>query len=85
MESGVTEAEVDERIDGIVATALRIDESAFDDDSRFGPEGLDADSLSVVEMAETVDVELGVAIPDEDLEELETIGEVKAYVRAALE
>lgn len=81
MESETSAERVDERIDEIVVGALRVDRSDFDDDTLLGPEGLDADSLAVVEMAETVDVELGVSIPDEDLEDLETVGDVKEYVR----
>lgn len=72
--------ELDAEIEGIIATTLRLDRDEFDDETAFGPEGLDADSLSIVEMAETVDMELGVGIPDEDLEDLETVGEVKTYV-----
>lgn len=77
--------DLNDRIDDIVATTLRIDQSDFDDGTDLGPDGLDADSLAVVEMAETVDVELDVTIPDEDLEDLETVGDVKAYVRQAMD
>lgn len=72
--------EVESEIEEIIATTLRIDRSEFDDETEFGPDGLDVDSLGIVEMAETMDMELGVGIPDEDLEELETVGDVKAYV-----
>lgn len=70
-----TESEVTE----IIAERLQIDLSAFNDGTRF-EEDLDAESLNLVEMAEAIEATLGVHIPDDDLAELETVGEVKAYV-----
>lgn len=69
-----------ETIDRIVEDALLVDRSEFDDDTTFDNDGLAAESLDIVEMAELVDDELGVHIPDEDLEDLTTVGEVKSYV-----
>lgn len=71
-------------IEETIATTLRIDRAELSDETAFGPDGLDADSLSILEMAETIDVELGVAIPDDDLEDLDTVGDVKEYVAAEL-
>lgn len=68
-------------IDTIVHEILRVDSDAFDDDTSFGLDGLDADSLAVVEMAETIGMDLGVDIPDDDFEDLQTVGDVKTYVR----
>lgn len=72
---------IDEEIDAIIATSLRVDEDDFGDDTSFGPEGLNAESLDIVEMAEALDVNLGIAIPDDELNNLETVGDVKEYVR----
>jgi acyl carrier protein len=69
-----------QRVDSIVSQSLRIDESEFDDDTEFGPEGLDADSIELIEMVETLDVQMDVYIPDEQIDDLETIGDVKEYV-----
>lgn len=68
-------------VDRIVADVLRIDEGAFDDNSTFG-EDIEAESLDYVEIAETIAFELDVEIPDEDLQEFETVGDVKSYVEA---
>lgn len=73
--------DVDSTIDEIIADRLRVDQDAFDDDTSFTGETLDADSLDVVEAAEAIDANLGVRIPDEDLERLDTVGELKSYVR----
>lgn len=66
-------------VEEIIADVLRIDPEAFDDDAVFGKD-LETESLDYVEIAETVEFELGVAIPDEKLEEIETVDHLKAYV-----
>lgn len=73
------QTDIDQEIDRIVADVLRIDQDDFDDGTVFG-EDVPAESLDYVEIAETVEFELGVEIPDEDLEAIETVGEVKSYV-----
>ena len=45
-------------------------------------EDLDMDSLDVVEIMQAIEDELGIRVPDEDLEELSTIGDaVDAVVK----
>jgi acyl carrier protein len=68
-------------VDEIVAERLRIDEDEFDDESRF-EDDIGAESLDLVELAEAVEAELGVHVPDDDLADLETVGAVKEYVAA---
>lgn len=80
-----TTQEIGDTIEDIITDRLRVDRAAFDDTTRFDSETLDADSLDVVEMAEAIDANLDVYIPDEDLETLETVGDVKAYVQDTLE
>lgn len=72
---------VADRVEGIVADRLRVDAAAFDGTTRFDGATLDAESLDMVEIAEAVEAELGVHVPDEDLEALETVGELTRYVR----
>lgn len=69
----------EDAVDEIVADVLRIDDSEFDDETVFG-EDVPAESLDYVEIAETIEFELGVEVPDEDLQDIETVGDVKAYV-----
>jgi len=71
---------VPDRVEGIVADRLRVDSDAFDDGTPFDGETLDADSLDLVEIAEAIEAEVGVHIPDADLEDLETVGDLTAYV-----
>lgn len=68
------------RVEDHVADRLRVDPDAFDADSRFDGEAIDAESLDMVELAEAIEADLGVHIPDEDLESLATVGELVEYV-----
>ncbi|QIB75038.1 acyl carrier protein [Halogeometricum borinquense] len=69
-----------DHIEGIVEERLRVDSGDFDAETPFDGETLDADSLDLVEIAEAIEADVGVHIPDEDLEELETVGDLTAYV-----
>ncbi|ADQ66644.1 acyl carrier protein [Halogeometricum borinquense DSM 11551] len=69
-----------DHIEGIVEERLRVDTGDFDAETPFDGETLDADSLDLVEIAEAIEADVGVHIPDEDLEELETVGDLTAYV-----
>jgi len=76
--------ELDGALDDLVADRCGVSRDAFDDDTRFDGAALDADSLDLVELAEAVNAEFGVYIPDDDLEDLATVGDLKAYVAGAL-
>lgn len=71
-----------ERVERIVADVLRVDVAELDDGTVLG-EDVPAESLDYFEIAETVEADLGVAISDEGLEDIETVGDLKAYVEAA--
>ncbi|MFB6280869.1 MAG: acyl carrier protein [Haloferacaceae archaeon] len=73
--------EIDDAVEEIVADRLRVDRSAFDDGTPLDGDALDADSLDVVEAAEAIDANLDVYVPDEALAEMETVGDLKSYVR----
>lgn len=75
--------DLDRAIDDLVADRCGVAPDAFDDDTRFDGGVLDADSLDVVELAEAIDATFGVHVPDEDLEDLATVGDLKAYVASA--
>lgn len=77
--------EIDDAVERIVADRMRVDASAFDDGTPFEGEVLDADSLDVVEAAEAIDANLDVYVPDEVLADMETVGDLKSYVRERAE
>lgn len=66
-------------VDEIVMDRLSLSKDAFDDGTRF-KEDLDAESLDIVEVAETIEATVGVHVPDDDLEDLSTVGDLKGYV-----
>lgn len=74
-----TDALLDE-VEAIVADVLQVDRAEFDDETVFG-EDVPAESLDLIEIAETIAFEFDVAVPDEALEDVETVGDLKAYVR----
>lgn len=73
---------VRERVDRIVADVLRVDPAELEAGTVLG-EDVPAESLDYFEIAETVEADLGVAIPDEDLEAIETVGDLESYVADA--
>ena len=66
-------------LEKLLAERLNIDEASINDDSNF-VEDLGADSLSVVEIVMDVENEYDVSIPDEDAEELHTVGQLKEWL-----
>lgn len=77
--------DVENDINGIIASVLAVQESELDGGTSFGPDGLDAESLDIVEMAEMIEDQFGVFIPDEDLQEIETVSDVREYVADRME
>ena len=67
-----------------LAEILEIDESRITRDARFADD-LDADSLAIIELVEALEAELGertvgFRVDDEDLADLETVGEAVDYM-----
>lgn len=71
-------ADLDDRLEDIVADRLRVDREAFDDATAF--DDLEAESLDMVEIAEAIEADVGVHIPDDDLAEIDTVADLKSYV-----
>ena len=68
-----------DRIISIVCHQLQIDEDMLDLDADI-MEDLGADSLDVVEMLMVLEDSFGIVIPDEDVQDIRTIGELCEYV-----
>lgn len=77
----MSQSNADTSVEEIVASATGADESDFTDDTDLGPEGLDLDSIAIIEIVEIIEMEFDVAISDDDLEELDTVGDIKEHVR----
>ena len=66
-------------IEKIIADTLKIDQNAVRDECKL-VEDLGADSLHVVELVMAVEEEYGISVPDEDAENIFTVGDIKQYV-----
>ena len=66
-------------IEKIIAEHLNIDESSISDDSKI-VEDLGADSLHTVELVMKFENTYDMEIPDEDTDNLITVGDVKKYI-----
>ena len=68
-----------ERVRELLAVQLDIDEEKITMDSDI-LEDFEADSLDVVDMVMTLEDEFGVEIPDEDIENFHTVGDVVRFI-----
>ena len=62
---------------------LKADRSSLSEDTSFGDD-LDADSLDLVEVVMSLEDRFGIAIPEDELEGVETIGQAADLVQARL-
>ena len=69
-----------ERIKEIVAESLGAEGSALTAETSF-KEDLGADSLDLFEMVMALEEEYDVEIPTDDLENIQTIGDVEEYIK----
>ena len=68
-----------EKITEILAEQLAADQEAMTLDTKIAEE-LGADSLDLVDLLMSIEDEFGVEIPDEEVENLQTIGDVVEYI-----
>ena len=69
-----------EKIKEILAEQLDADPEEMTMDTKIA-EDLEADSLDVVELIMSIEEEFEVEIPDEEIENLKTIGDVVEYIQ----
>lgn len=67
-------------IESVIASHLDIDVSQVTDDAHLIND-LGADSLHVVELIIAFENEYDLEIPDEDAEQLDTVGKIKQYIK----
>lgn len=70
-----------EKIQELVAEGLGVEKEQVVETASF-KEDLGADSLDLFELVMSLEDEFGVKIPTEDLEKIETVGDVVAYIKA---
>lgn len=72
------QTDVEGVIDDLIVDVLGLDPEEYSDDTQI--EDISVDSLLVFELAESITVETGVELPDDALQDLDTIGDLKSYV-----
>lgn len=70
-----------EKVRAILAELLSIDESTITMDSLI-IDNLGADSLDLVDAVVTLNDEFGVEVPDDEIENLRSVGDVVRYIEA---
>jgi len=68
------------RVREIIVNELGVEPEKVTDDASF-VDDLGADSLDTVELVMAFEEEFGVDIPDEDAEQMRTVGDAIAYLR----
>lgn len=75
----MTDQDIYERVKGIIAEQLGVEESEIKPPSSF-VDDLGADSLDVVELVMALEEEFNIEIPDEDAEQIGTVEEAVEYI-----
>jgi acyl carrier protein len=73
-------SEIASRVREIIAQELGVEQEKVTDDANF-VEDLGADSLDTVELVMAFEEEFGIEIPDEDAEQMQTVGQAIKYLR----
>ncbi|MGH7474658.1 MAG: acyl carrier protein [Longimicrobiales bacterium] len=71
---------VEDRVKEIIVNELGVEPEKVTSEASF-VEDLGADSLDTVELVMAFEEEFGMEIPDEDAEQLQTVGDAIKYVR----
>ena len=66
-------------IEKIIAEIIPCDQAMIKDESKF-VEDLGADSLNIVELIMQIEEDFEIEIPDEEAENIFTVGELKKYI-----
>jgi len=72
---------MESKIRSIIADKLGVDAAEVTPSARF-VEDLGADSLDQVELLMAIEEDLGVSVPDEEVNKLQTLADVARYVAA---
>ena len=75
--------EIEDRVRKILAENLSVPQDNITTESRF-QEDLDADSLDLVEAVLALEEEFGVSIPEEEMDDVKTVGEAVNLVASKL-
>ncbi|MFQ5677942.1 MAG: acyl carrier protein [Gemmatimonadota bacterium] len=77
-------SEIAARVKEIIAQELGVEQEKVTEEASF-VEDLGADSLDTVELVMAFEEEFGIEIPDEDAEQMQTVGDAISYLDAKQE
>ncbi len=75
--------DIDAKIKSIIADKLGVDESEVTNEANFTND-LGADSLDTVELIMEFEKEFDISIPDEDAENIATVGDAITYLKGKI-
>jgi acyl carrier protein len=75
-------SDIKEKVINIIVEKLGVDKSEINDDSNFTND-LGADSLDTVELIMEFEKEFDISIPDEEAENIQTVGNAISYLESA--
>jgi acyl carrier protein len=78
---GARMSETETQVKEIIARELGVEQEKVTDEASF-VEDLGADSLDTVELVMAFEEEFGIEIPDEDAEQMQTVGQAIAYMQS---
>jgi acyl carrier protein len=72
------------RVNSIVTDQLGVDKSSLSPEANL-LDDLGADSLDVVELVMALEEEFSIEVPDDDVENIRTVGDIVQYIEARAE
>ena len=70
-----------EKVKAVIVEQLNVEEDDVTEDASF-VDDLGADSLDIVELVMALEEEFGISIPDEEAENIKTVGDAVNYISA---
>jgi len=71
--------EIMDKVRGVIVDQLGVQEDDVAEDAAF-IDDLGADSLDIVELVMALEEEFGISIPDEEAENIKTVGDADAFI-----
>ncbi|NTU70350.1 MAG: acyl carrier protein [Coriobacteriia bacterium] len=68
-----------EKVKAVIVEQLSVDEDDVNEDASF-VDDLGADSLDIVELVMALEEEFGISIPDEEAENIKSVGDAVNYI-----
>ena len=71
--------EIFDKVRDVIVDQLNVDEAEVTEEASF-VDDLGADSLDIVELVMALEEQFGVSIPDEEAENIKTVGDAVSYI-----